>query len=153
MSNDYADLVNYIRKQTEWCSRSMSGGDWFAIDPDAAPFLAADAIEALVKAKDDLAEQSNEWCGIAERETKRAEAAEAEVERLKERAWEIAKIGMKRGADIRDYKKEVAKLKEALGDVKRWSQIDLGPLPHESQVLVKLQACFEIARRALGEGK
>jgi len=42
-----SDLVAYIRKQKEWCSRLMSGGDWFAIDPDDAPFRAADRIEAL----------------------------------------------------------------------------------------------------------
>jgi hypothetical protein len=42
-----SELVAYIRKQKEWCSRLMSGGDWFAIDPDDAPFRAADRIEAL----------------------------------------------------------------------------------------------------------
>ena len=48
-----------------------------------------------------------------------------------------------------DDKAEVERLKGVLGEVKRRSQIDPGPLPHESQVLVKLQSCFEIARSAL----
>ena len=58
---------------------------------------AADAIERLLKERDEArAERDNfkgeylDWQGIAERENKRAEAAEAEVVKLREALTEIA---------------------------------------------------------------
>jgi hypothetical protein len=47
MTTDIKELVTYIRSVHEWCARTKSGGDWFAIDPDESPFKAADALEAL----------------------------------------------------------------------------------------------------------
>lgn len=71
--------------------------------------------------RDAFRDCANREAVILQREADRAKASQAEVERLK----------------------------GVLGEVKRRSQIDPGPLPHESQVLVKLQSCFEIARSAL----
>jgi len=82
-----SDLVAYIRKQKEWCSRLMSGGDWFAIDPDDAPFRAADRIEALEGERDLIKEAytrlSRDHEEITAIITKQRGAAEARAERLR----------------------------------------------------------------------
>jgi len=79
------DIVAYIRHQTEWCSRSLSGGDWFAIDPDDAPFKAADRIEQLE------AEVSRVRTLVNLEEVRRKNA-EAQDSRMRDALKEIATV-------------------------------------------------------------
>ena len=85
MDEAHKELVTYIRSVHEWCARTKSGGDWFAIDPDESPFKAADALEALageVAAKQGVInhlkgmQKHLELCVEAERETGLRIAAE-----------------------------------------------------------------------------
>ena len=89
MDEAHKELVTYIRSVHEWCARTKSGGDWFAIDPDESPFKAADALEALAgeverlsKAHDERLQQNTLERAATHKQFHRAESAEAERNRL-----------------------------------------------------------------------
>ena len=82
---------------------------------------AADHIEQLEAEVGNLKEQSNDWMGIAESETTRAEAAEAQASRMM----------------------------DALDRCHLASQILLNMDPERHQLMSSMQIVFEVSRKAL----